>query len=441
MTLIQVISVVVLLGAFVVGSKWTINMGLVMLLGASVIAYFGGASPDVIASSFPTSTFMLIVGITYFFAVVESSKTMDFIVASLLRLVRGSIAVVPFILFGLSALAVSMGAYQPAVAALIIPVAMRLARDYGINRFLMAIMVIHGILAGNFGPLATSSIITGKLLTDAGIEPINFQLFITHLVTNAVVAGVAYFMFGGAKLIRAGRIKLEQPASVTVGGGNTRGGVDYADSDIQSSSLPQGTLPPRQRPNRYQIATLVALVCLVVGALGFKLNIGYTALALGLVLTLCFERKHNTFVNKMPWGVILMLTGVLVYFGVLTEIGTIDAISDFLSSLGSDTAAVLTLSMLSGIISAFASSLTVIGASLQLSIPLISPDLSTLAVVGPVTVSSTIVDASPFGIVGALSLAAVEPEVRVKMMRSMMMWAAAMIVIGPPLAWFVLTVL
>ncbi|MFF3036691.1 SLC13 family permease [Arthrobacter citreus] len=440
---LQLLAVVMLLAIFIVASVWNINMGLLMFLGAAVIAFLGNVPADVIGGSFPSDTFILIAGITYFFVVVESSGTMDYIVASLLRLVRGAIAVIPFLFFFLAAATTAIGAYPPAVAALIVPVAMRLAKDYGINRFLMAIMVIHGILAGNFGPLATPGVFTAKMLTDAGLEPITLQLFLSHLIVNALVAAVAYMAFGGMKLIRTKTVVEAKRELATVGAGGSAasgagsigGGNGLPDAEASAAA------GSRTLPNRYQMATIASLVALVVLALGIGWDLGYTALGLGLLLTLCFERKNNSFVAKMPWGVILMLAGVLVYFGVLTEIGAVDAISDLLAGMGSDIAAVLALSFLSGIISAFASSITTIGASLQLAMPLIGPDMSTLSVVGPVTISSTIVDASPIGIIGALSLASVEQEVRPKLMRSMLLWAGAMIILGPPLAWFALTVL
>ncbi|WP_325786867.1 SLC13 family permease [Arthrobacter koreensis] len=435
---LQLLAVVMLLAIFIVASVWNINMGLLMFLGAAVIAFLGNVPADVIGASFPSDTFILIAGITYFFVVVESSGTMDYIVASLLRLVRGTIAVIPFLFFGLAAATTAIGAYPPAVAALVVPVAMRLAKDYGINRFLMAIMVIHGILAGNFGPLATPGVFTAKVLADADLEPITLQLFLSHLIVNALVAAVAYMAFGGMKLIRTKAVVEAKRELVTVGGGSSSGSAGIGGTD---DALAGSASEGRVRPNNYQIATMASLLALVVLALGVGWDLGYTALALGLLLTLVFERKNNSFVAKMPWGVILMLAGVLVYFGVLTEIGAVDAISDLLAGMGSDLAAVLALSFLSGIISAFASSITTIGASLQLAMPLIGSDLNTLSVVGPVTISSTIVDASPIGIIGALSLASVEQEARPKLMRSMLMWAGAMIVLGPPLAWFALAVL
>lgn len=447
---LQLASVVILLAIFVIASIWKVNMGLLMLLSGAVLAFFGGISSDTIVGSFPVETFILICGITYFFVVVESSRTMDFIVSYLLKMVRGHLAVIPFLFFFIAAATCAVGCYPPAVAALVMPVAMRLAKDQGINRFMMAIMVIHGILAGNFGPLATPGVFTAKLLSDEGFQPITLQLFASHIVINLVVAFAAFLLFGGLKLIRGQRTEVvvqeRELISVGAGGSGGHGGGGFDEStyhgggsggsdsaDLSANSNPLG------RPNAYQITTIVALVALLVLALGFGFDLGYTALALGLVLTLAFERNDNTFIHKMPWGVILMVVGVLVYFGVLTALGTIESLNDLLTNLGSDSAAVLALSYLAGIISAFASSITTIGATLQLAMPLIGPETSVLSVVGPVTISSTIVDASPIGIIGALSLASVEAEARPKLMRYMLIWAAVMVVIGPPLAWSIFT--
>ncbi|PBC39331.1 hypothetical protein CJ179_35390 [Rhodococcus sp. ACS1] len=65
--------------------------------------------------------------------------------------------------------------------------------------------------------------------------------------------------------------------------------------------------------------------------------------------------------------------------------------------------------------------------------------VSVLNVVGPVTISATVVDASPMGIAGALVLANARPDERAALFRRLALWGLSMVIIGPLLSWGIFT--
>lgn len=144
----------------------------------------------------------------------------------------------------------------------------------------------------------------------------------------------------------------------------------------------------------------------------------------------------------MPWPVMVLVAGVLSYIAVLTEIGTLGAIGDQLYNFESPAIGILVLSFITAITSAFTSTLGVLGASLPLGLPMVSDGgVSVLNVVGPVTISATVVDASPMGIAGALVLANARPDERAALFRRLALWGISMVIIGPLLSWGIFTLL
>ena len=68
--------------------------------------------------------------------------------------VRGRIAAIPWIMFGISAVLTSVGAVSPGAVAIIAPIALGFAAQYSITPLLMGLMVIHGAQAGGFSPIS-----------------------------------------------------------------------------------------------------------------------------------------------------------------------------------------------------------------------------------------------------------------------------------------------
>lgn len=99
MSALQILSLAVIVAAFTAATKWQLNLGILLLPAAFVIASLAGLSADEVVSGFPSEMFVLLVGVTFLFAVVEASRTMDYIMDFLLKLVGNRVVLVPFILF------------------------------------------------------------------------------------------------------------------------------------------------------------------------------------------------------------------------------------------------------------------------------------------------------------------------------------------------------
>jgi di/tricarboxylate transporter len=190
-----------------------------------------------------------------------------------------------------------------------------------------------------------------------------------------------------------------------------------------------------------QILTLVGLVVVAVLALVFDLDIGFVAITVAVILALFSAQQHKGAVTQISWSTILLIAGVLTYVFVLQEAGTIDYIGNAVTGLGVPLLIALLLCYIGGVVSAFASSTAIIGVAISLAVPfLLAGDIGAVGVVVALSVSSTIVDVSPFSTNGALVLANAQDVDRDRFYKQILGYAGIVVAVGPLLAWLVFVV-
>ncbi|BFL62179.1 SLC13 family permease [Roseomonas mucosa] len=188
---------------FIVATVLPINMGaLAFALAFLVGTVFMGLRADQIIAGFPGDLFVTLVGITYLFAIAQKNGTIDFLVHSAVRMVRGRIAAIPWIMFTVAACLTAVGAVSPAAVAILAPVALQFARQYGINPLMMGLLVIHGAQGGGFSPISIYGGITNQIVARSGIPGDEMVVFLASLVFNLLVAIAVFFAFGGLRLLR-----------------------------------------------------------------------------------------------------------------------------------------------------------------------------------------------------------------------------------------------
>lgn len=145
----EVISIGALLVMFVVGTVLPINLGILAFVATFVVGTASlGLTEDEIFEGFPAKLFVTIVGVTYLFSVARRNGTIDWLVAAGVRLVRGKVALIPWVLFLVAALLTAFGTFTPAAVAILAPIGMNFAYRYKLNPLVVGMMVISGGHAG-----------------------------------------------------------------------------------------------------------------------------------------------------------------------------------------------------------------------------------------------------------------------------------------------------
>ncbi|MBQ0849233.1 SLC13 family permease [Streptomyces sp. BH-SS-21] len=442
----ELISILVLVVVFVIATTRSINMGALAFAAAfGVGGLVADLDADKIFAGFPGDLFVVLVGVTYLFAIARANGTTDWLVHASIRLVRGRVVLIPWVMFVLTGALTAIGAVSPAAVAIVAPIALSFAARYSISPLLMGAMVVHGAQGGGFSPISIYGSIVNGIVEREGLPGSEIALFLASLVVNLVIAAIVFVLFGGLKLSRAETIDHDRrkAAAVTGGsaeeatGGGTGDGEGGGDGDVVTLDADDDA----SRLNPARIATLAALVALVVAVLVFDLDAGLTSITLAVLLSTVWAEDSRNAVSQIAWPTVLLICGVLTYVGVLDEMGTIDWAGEGVSDIGVPLLSAVLLCYIGALVSAFASSVGIMGALIPLAVPFLAQgEIGAIGMVAALAVSATVVDVSPFSTNGALVLAAAPGVDRERFFRQLMMYGGIVVAVVPAVVWLALVV-
>ncbi|PXY33261.1 hypothetical protein BAY59_09145 [Prauserella coralliicola] len=416
---LQIVSLIVLVVAFVLGTTRPLNLG-VIALGATfaVGVLAAGLSTEDALAGFPVELMLILVGVTYLFNVANANGTVDWLISSAVRMVRGRTVFIPWIMFAVTALLSAIGAvFSPPIVA---PIALAFAAKNRIPQPMVGILVVHGAAAGSLSPISVYGVTVAGVLDQSGLPSDPWGLFALAFVASIIPAMIVFVAYGGLRLGRAVTEPTGQADDEPTGSG---GGV----LTRTRTTAPTLTL---------DIAlTTLAIAGLFVGAV-LELDVGLLAITLATLLGLYRHQHHAEAVRKIPWSVVLLVTGTITYIGVMQEIGAIDLLGDVALGVGAPMLTVLLLGYVAGIVSAFASSAGTIAALTPLAVPLLqNSTMSVLAVVAVIAISATIVDVSPFSGNGAAVIANATEDARDRVYRTQLVYGGIVVLLAPALLW------
>lgn len=445
----ELISILVLVVVFVIATTRSINMGALAFAAAYAVGELvADLDTDKIFAGFPGDLFVVLVGVTYLFAIARANGTTDWLVHASIRLVRGRVVLIPWVMFVLTGALTAIGAVSPAAVAIVAPIALSFAARYQISPLLMGAMVVHGAQGGGFSPISIYGTIVNGIVEREKLPGNEIALFLASLVVNLVIAAVVFVLFGGLKLRNDGAVtetaSVSASSSVSAGAdaksapeGRGRGSLEKDREEDPSAEPDDDTT----RLNPARMATLAALVALVVAVLAFDLDAGLTSITLAVLLSTCWPEDSRNAVTQIAWPTVLLICGVLTYVGVLDEMGTIDWAGEGVSDIGVPLLSAVLLCYIGALVSAFASSVGIMGALIPLAVPFLAQgEIGAVGMVAALAVSATVVDVSPFSTNGALVLAAAPGVDRERFFRQLMMYGGIVVAVVPAVVWLALVV-
>lgn len=475
----HLVALLVLVLIFAVATFTQIHMGVLALVAAFVVGTtVAGESSDDIFAGFPGDLFVVLVGVTLLFAIATSNGTVDWLVRAATRAVRGRIALIPWVMFLITAALTAVGAAVPAAVGVIAPIAMGFAVRYDIRPVLMGLFVINGASAGGFSPASVFGGITNGVVERNHLPGSPMALFAGSFVFNVLLSLAVFALFGGRALLGR-RAEEHDPAAYGTKGahdadGHGPGRTDATDTGphgaapapeapdpARTGSAPAGstgaapastasavalraapetgadTEPPRF--TAIHLLTLVGLLSLLGGALFFDLNVGLLALAVAALLTLAAPETAKGAVDRCAWSTVLLVCGVVTFVGLMERMGTISWLGGQVASIQAPLLGALLICLIGAFVSAFASTTGILGALIPLAVPfLLAGDVGTVGLITALAISSSVVDSSPLSTSGALVTAASPAEERPRVFRTLMTWGLSMAVIAPVTTWLLL---
>ena len=444
----DVIALGVLVLVFLVATVRSINMGALALVAAAVVGVtVFDVGPAEVVGGFPATLFVILVGVTYLFALAKNNGTVDWMVHASVRAVRGRVALVPWAMFGICAVIAGIGAATPATVAIVAPVGMGFAARYRISPVLMGMAITLGATGGSFSPIGIFGAITNGVVDDNDLPGNPALLFALSVISCFVITALAFVLFGGRELISRGRdVEAESEiseaavaASRTATRSTVTGTPDAAVERARSGGVTTGAQPAEDddtRLNTERILTLVGLAFLAISALLLKFDVGFTALGVAVVLTLIYPESAKGAVDKIAWGTVLLVGGIVTYVTLLQDQGTVDWLGEQVAGVGAPLLAALLICLIGAVVSAFASTTGILGALIPLAVPfLLTGQIGAVGVVIALAISSSVVDISPFSTNGALCVANAEPRERDLVFRQLMRWGMSLVVVAPLVTW------
>ena len=108
---LEVLSILVLVALFVVATFTSVHMGALALMATFLFGTFVlGEDVDTLLSGFPADLFLILVGVTYLFALAKDNGTVDWMVHAMVKAVGGRVALIPWVFFIVTAILTGFGA-------------------------------------------------------------------------------------------------------------------------------------------------------------------------------------------------------------------------------------------------------------------------------------------------------------------------------------------
>ena len=197
---LQIISLLFLIFAIVIGFVKKINVGLVALGIALPLSLIGKIKPNVIFSGFPSKLFLTLLGTMFFFSILQENKTLEILSKKVVLLVGKRAYLVPIIIYIISYLLSAAGPGAISVQSIMVILAVSLAVEMKISIILMGALSILGAVGGTTSPIALTGIIVADLTSDMGIPKVVNSVFLGVSLANFICAVILYIFLKGYKI-------------------------------------------------------------------------------------------------------------------------------------------------------------------------------------------------------------------------------------------------
>ncbi|PYR91387.1 MAG: C4-dicarboxylate ABC transporter [Acidobacteria bacterium] len=400
---VAVASLIALILAIVLSMTTRLNVGLAALVFAWLIGTFvAHLGADTIVRGFPSALFLTLTGMTLLFAAAETNGTLEGLAHRAVAVTRGRAALLPPMFFAIAFVISMIGPGAVSSVALVAPLTMAIGARAGVPPFLSALVVANGANAGNLSPVSAVGIIANTKMAEAGVGGHPGKVMFANFAASALVAVAAYVILG-RQLMAA-----DDPSRITV--------------------APRVTFSGRQR------FTIAVLVGWIFGVVVFRLHPGLSAFLAAVLLLGTSTAEEGRAIARVPWGAILMVTGVSTLVALLETTGGMTLFTDLLARLASPATLDGVIAFVTGAISLYSSTSGVVLPAFLPTVPGLVHKVGggdPLAVALSINVGSSLVDVSPLSTIGALCIAAVSdgPEARV-LFRQLLAWGIAMVVVG-----------
>ena len=371
------LSLVLLLIAVILGFTRKMNTGLLAIALAVLLSRVAGIKDADIIRGFNTSLFVMLLGVSYLFSLCQLNGTLDLLAKKVVALAGKRSFLVPILVYVFTVVMAAIGPGTVPTVAIMTVFAMPMAVRMGISPVLMASLIVVGGAGGGLSPLATTGIIGLNLAAKFGLTGIEMPYLFDGIFTATVYCTIMYFVLGGYKV--------------------------HAEASAELADLPAF--------NGKQKVTLLAIAVLVFMVMVLRINVGLSSFAIAAVLSLLKISDEKEALKRVPWGTLLLITGVGILMHQISALGGIKMLSNALLAIINEKTAVSIVGLCSGVLSWFSSTSGVVMPTFIPTIPHIvarlgEQNVNPVEMLTAISMIASTAGISPLSTGGALSMAA-----------------------------------
>ena len=405
------LSVGALVLAVLLSCTTTINVGVLSMAMALVVGvFFGGMTPSAVLEGFPVDLMVTLIGVTMLFSIAECNGTLARVTGHATRACRGHAGALPIMFFAVGFVVATIGAGATPTSALLAPPAMAVAARAGVPPLQMAIMAGNGALAGTLSPFAPTGIVAHGVMQRINLGGVEWQTFAYNALAHAIVGFGGFLVLGGWRLFMRRDRTLQAADHERVGAMDTSHWL-----------------------------TAAGIIVLIVTVAGFGMNVGMMGLIIATSLILLRVANEAQAIQRMPWGVILMVTGVTVLISMMQQTKGLELIADGIARASTPRTVEPIVAFGTGLVSVYSSTSGVVLPAFLPMAPALAQRLGgtdPLDIAWSMNVSASLVDLSSLSTVGALFIAGAAPGTDVKaLFNGLLAWGLTMSVVGALLCW------
>lgn len=319
---VAIVSLALFCATLVIAFAFKLNSGLVAIVVSLVLSRLAGISEKALLSFFDSKMFLMLFGVMYLFSIAQENKTLELLSKKVFALCRGNTRLVPVVVFLVAAIIAAIGPGPISVSALIAVLVVSLAREVKVPFIHLASFGLLGSFAGGLTPITPTGIVSVTKAGESGVSGVAWALPLKMALTCLLFGIILYFfVFKWHKKPFVSTQNTGASASFTI----------------------------------HQIATLLGIVVVAVVSTVFSVNVGLISLAVAVVLTLFKSADEGSALKKVPWGTLVMITGVGILISMVTELGGIDLLSKWMQALAGPKTAAAIMGVLAGVMSWFSS--------------------------------------------------------------------------------------
>jgi hypothetical protein len=185
--------------------------------------------------------------------------------------------------------------------------------------------------------------------------------------------------------------------------------------------------------------TVAGIAALIVSVAFMGVNVGMAAIIISTVLVLLRTVDEGKAIQRMPWGVILMVTGVTVLISMLQETKGMALFTTGLANISTPATIAPVVAFGTGVVSVYSSTSGVVLPAFLPMVPDLAQrvgDLQPLPIAWSMNIGASLVDLSSLSTVGALFLAGAPQGSDTRaLFNGLLIWGLSMAVVGAVLCW------